>query len=463
MIPTPPLARRLAERVVAIRDGAVPPAVVARAHALLGDYLGVTLGGAPQESSVVLRAGLATLGVRGDATVLGTRARLPPPYAALANGAAAHALEMDDTHQGGSIHLGATMFSAALATAELHGGSGAAVLRAAVAGFEVAARLAMAVDPAAHYRRGFHPTGTCGAFGAAATAGALLGLDASALTAALGVAGSQASGSMEFLTDGAWTKRLHPGWSAAAGLHAAALAAAGFRAPATIVDGRFGFLHAYSDDARPELAAPEDDAYEICRTSVKPHACCRYMQGPIDAVLALRREYGLTPESVERIEVGMLSAGFAIVCDPPERKRRPESVVDAQFSLPFGVATALVRGAAGPEEFAAVTDGDPRVARVMACVTAVRDADLDRVFPRAWPAWVRIMRREGAPLALRIDHPKGDPDNFPTRDERDEKLRRLAARALSADDIGRLSAALALFPDAPDARTLLAATTPTVS
>jgi 2-methylcitrate dehydratase PrpD len=457
-----PLARRLAERVVAIRDGAVPAAVLARAHALLGDYLGVTLGGAPQESSVVLRAGLDTLGVRGDATVLGTRERLPAPYAALANGAAAHALEMDDTHQGGSIHLGATMFSAALATAELHGGSGAAVLRAAVAGFEVAARLAMALDPAAHYRRGFHPTGTCGAFGAAATAGALLGLDAHALTAALGVAGSQASGSMEFLTDGAWTKRLHPGWSASAGLHAAALAAAGFRAPATIVDGRFGFLHAYSDDSHPALAAP-DEGYEICRTSVKPHACCRYMQGPIDAVLALRRAHALVPEDVEGIEVGMLSAGFAIVCDPPERKRRPESVVDAQFSLPYGVATALVRGAAGPEEFAAVADADARVARLMACVTAVHDADLDRVFPRAWPAWVRIARRNGAPLASRIDHPKGDPDNFPTPAELDAKLRRLAARALSGRDIDRLSAALAAFPDAPDVRTLLAVTTPTVS
>src|SRR5206468_5342478 len=180
-----------------------------------------------------------------------------------------------DTHQGGSIHLGATVFSAALAAAELTGVSGARVLAAVVAGYQVAARLAMALDPAAHYRRGFHPTGTCGAFGAAVTAGLILGLDRAGLTTALGIAGSQAAGSMEFLATGAWTKRLHPGWAASAGLHAAALAAAGFRAPATIFEGRFGFLTAYSDgaDPRPLFTPVPDDRYALGATSVKPHAC----------------------------------------------------------------------------------------------------------------------------------------------------------------------------------------------
>src|SRR5207244_3112035 len=147
-----PLAEQLADEVAAIGRAELPPAVLARARDLLRDYLGVTLGGAVEESSVVLRRGLGTLGAAGDATVLGTTERLSAPHAALANGAAAHALEMDDTHQGGSIHLGATIFSAALAAAELAGAGGRRVLHAAVAGYEVAARLAMALDPAAHYR-----------------------------------------------------------------------------------------------------------------------------------------------------------------------------------------------------------------------------------------------------------------------------------------------------------------------
>jgi len=161
------LAEQLAGEVVAMRDGPLPAGVLPRALDLLRDHLGVALGGAGEASSVVLRRGLATLGP-GGATVLGTAERLPAPQAALANGAAAHALEMDDTHQGGSVHLGATVFPAALAAAELAGASGERVLRAALGGYDVAARLAMALGPAAHYRRGFHLTATCGAFGAAA-------------------------------------------------------------------------------------------------------------------------------------------------------------------------------------------------------------------------------------------------------------------------------------------------------
>jgi len=454
-----PLARRLAAEVAVIASGPLPPTVMERAHALLRDYMGVALGGAGAESSVALRQGLAALGSTGDATVLGTGERLAPPQAALANGAAAHALEMDDTHQGGSIHLGATVFSAALAAAELAGASGAAVLRAAVGGYEVGARLAMALDPAAHYRRGFHPTGTCGAFAAAAAAGVLLGLDVPALAAALGVAGSQAAGSMEFLADGAWTKRLHPGWAACAGLHAAALARAGFRAPATILEGRFGFLHAYSDaaDAR---ALGAGEGYELCRTSIKPHACCRYAQGPIDATLVLRAAHRLEPAQVARVEVGVLGAGYPIICEPPEAKRRPGSVVDAQFSLPFAVAVALVRGAASPAEFAPATLADPAVVALMERVVGVRDAGLDAAFPRAWPCWVRITLADGRTVEARVEHPRGDPENFPTAAECDAKFRALAARALAPRAVARLAAAVDAFPEAPRVEPLLAATVP---
>src|SRR2546428_4659005 len=127
---------------------------------------------------------------------------------------------------------------------------------------------------------------------------------------------------MEFLADGSWTKRFQTGWAACAGLHAAALAQAGFSGPATILEGRFGFLHAYSDGATTApLAARE--GYELMRTSVKPHACCRYMQGPIDAVLALRAAHRIEPAEVERVEVGMLAAGIPIVCEPAEASRRP--------------------------------------------------------------------------------------------------------------------------------------------
>jgi 2-methylcitrate dehydratase PrpD len=448
-------ARTLAADVDAIRTRDVPGPVLARAADLFLDNLGVTLAGVVEESTVVLRRGLAALGTRGDATVIGTDERLAPPLAALANGAAAHAIEMDDTHLGGSIHLGASVLSATFAAAELVPASGPRCLRAAVAGYEVAARLAMALGAAAHYRRGFHPTGTCGAFGAAAAASVVLGLDVGGVTAALGVAGSQAAGSMEFLEDGAWTKRLHPGWAASAGLHAAALAGAGFRAPASIVDGRFGFLGAYSDAADPSALAGGAD-YALMQTGVKPHACCRYSQGPIDAALALRTAHAIDPARIARVDVGIVAAGFPIVCEPLDAKRRPRSVVDAQFSLPFSIATALVRGAAWPDDFASACLDDPAIRRVMERVHPTRDAALDARYPRTWPCWLRITLEDGTRHEARIEHPLGDPEHFPDAATLAAKFARLATRALDPEGVRAVSDTVTAIVDTADVRTLLA-------
>jgi 2-methylcitrate dehydratase PrpD len=449
----------LAQVAVQLAD-APDPVLVERAVVLLTDFLAVTIGGSTEPSSRAVRDAALALGASGPATVIGTALRLAAPGAALANGAAAHALEMDDTFQPGSIHLGAPILPAALAAAELHATSGRRLLGAVAGGYEVAGRLATALDPAAHYARGFHPTGTCGTFGAAAAAAIVQGLDADGVARALGIAGSQAAGSMAFLDDGAWTKRLHPGWAALAGLHAAALAGAGFRAPAAIVDGRFGTLHAYTDAPRPERLVEVADPV-ILRTSVKPHACCRYMQGPIDAVLALRARHALRPDDVTAVEVGLVAAAFPIVCEPAAAKHQPASVVDAQFSLPFGVAVALVDGAAAPEQFAAPRWTDSAVRRVMDRVIPRHDPALDARYPDVWPTWVRIDTADGRSLVERVDHPTGDPERFVTTADLHEKLRRLAGRVLDARAIDVLLERLAAFPADADCARLLAATTVT--
>jgi 2-methylcitrate dehydratase PrpD len=183
-------------------------------------------------------------GAAGNATVIGTSIRTLPAFAAFANGTASHGIEQDDTHGGGSIHLGTTMYSVALALAEaMPDLSSGRFLTAVVAGFEAAARIAMAVQPKEHYALGFHPTQTCGVFGAAVTASKLFGLTAEQTLAAVGIAGSMAAGSMEFLSEGAWTKRIHPGLAAQNGIQAAMLAAEGFVGPRHILEGRDGFLH----------------------------------------------------------------------------------------------------------------------------------------------------------------------------------------------------------------------------
>src|SRR5579862_8824237 len=303
----------------------LPPEVLDRARYFLLDYLAVTIRGSREDSSHAVQRMLQRIGANGCSTVIGTQIRTIPGLAALANGAAAHGIEQDDTHSGGSIHLGATMYSVALALAEtMPATSMENLLAAVVAGFETSARIAMAVQPKEHYALGFHPTPTCGVFGATITAAKLLGLNADQTLAAVGIAGSMAAGSMEFLAEGAWTKRIHPGLAAHNGIEAAMLAAEGFSGPLHILEGRDGFLHGYSRHPVPErLTAGLGESYEILHTAVKPHACCRYMQGSIDAVLALVREHAIEASQVRKIEVAVLEAGWGIVAEPREQKYNP--------------------------------------------------------------------------------------------------------------------------------------------
>jgi 2-methylcitrate dehydratase PrpD len=407
-----PLTRQLAAFCHGLDFHQLPPDVVDRAKYFFLDYLGVAVRGSLSESSQPVYRLAAGPETPGSGTILGRPEETAVPYAALANGTAAHSLELDDTHQGGSIHLGVSVFSAALAVAEQLGASGPAFLTAAVAGFETAARLAMALRPKAHYARGFHPTATCGTFGAAVSAGRLLGLSHDQLLSAIGIAGSQAAGSMEFLAEGAWTKRLHPGWAAFSGIHAALLAKAGFVGPATIVEGRDGFLKAYSDDPDPtQLTAGLGTDFQILHTAVKPHACCRYTQAPIDAVLDLVQRHQLRPDDVHTVTIGMLETGIPVICEPTERTYHPTNVVEAQFSLPFGVAVAISRRRAGLEEFSPPVLHDAEVLALMPKVAYTPDPALEENFPREWPAWARAQLSDGRQVSAQVRFPKGDPDN----------------------------------------------------
>jgi 2-methylcitrate dehydratase PrpD len=438
-----PLTRQLAAFCHNLRYDTLPPEVIDRAKYFFLDYLGVAVRGSLSDSSQPLYRMTASLSAPGMGTVLGRQERISFPYAALANGTAAHSLELDDTHQGGSIHLGVSIFSAALAVTEQTGASGKEFIAAVVAGFEAAARLAMAVKPKEHYNRGFHPTATCGTFGAAVSAAKLLGLAASQLLSALGIAGSQAAGSMEFLTDGAWTKRLHPGWAAFSGIHAALLAREGFVGPATIVEGKDGFLKAYSLHPDPgRITDGLGTNFQILQTAVKPHACCRYTQAPIDAVLALVKQHELQPHEVERVTIGMLETGIPVICEPAERKRQPLSVVDAQFSLPFGVAVALARRRAGLEEFVLPMLQDPLVRELMPRVGYARDPELEKNYPREWPAWARVSLRDGREVSAHVRFPKGDPENPLSWDELSEKYRTLAGAVWERNKVESVQSAV---------------------
>jgi len=436
----PEYTRELVDFLHGLEPENLPATVLDRARYFLLDYLSVAIRGSREESAQAVQRMVQRTGATGCATIIGTRMRTLAGFAALANGAASHGIEQDDTHGGGSIHLGTTMYSAALALAEtMPETSSAGFLTAVVAGFEAAARIAMAVQPKEHYALGFHPTQTCGVFGAAITASKLLGLTAEQTLAAVGIAGSMAAGSMEFLAEGAWTKRIHPGLAAQNGIQAAMLAAEGFSGPRHILEGRDGFLHGYSRNPVPQrLTAGLGESFEILQTAVKPHACCRYMQGPIDAILELAREHAIQPGRVRQIEVAVLEAGWGIVAEPREKKYRPESVVDAQFSMPYGAAVALLCGAAGLDQFTLEQIGSPRVRTTMGKVVLVKDAHIEETFPREWPARVAIQLESGQSYEKFVRYPKGDPENPLTWDELAAKFRSLAGAVLSPDRCGEI-------------------------
>jgi 2-methylcitrate dehydratase PrpD len=370
-------------------------------------------------------------GNRGG-VIIGTKKRAPFVYAALANGTSSHAIEMDDVNNESSLHPGVVVFPAALGTSEMFGSDGKSFIEAVVLGYEVVIRLGKALGPENTYRRGFHPTAVCGTFGSSVAASKIMGLKEERMVNAMGIAGSQAAGSMEYLAQGAWTKRFHAGWAAHSGMIAAQLAKNGFQGPTSIIEGRDGFLHAYSNGAdASKVLEGIGSGFEILRTSVKPHACCRYMQPPIDGVLKIVRENDLDPERVEKVTVGILRAGAHLIAEPLEEKYRPQSIVDAQFSMPFGAAVAVLYRKAGLGEFHLSKINSEEVKRMMRRVECVVDPDLDKTFPKQWCATAEILTKDGKRYFIKIEYPKGDPENPLTWEEMIEKFHSLSNGSLT--------------------------------
>jgi 2-methylcitrate dehydratase PrpD len=265
-------------------------------------------------------------------------------------------------------------------------------------------------------------------------AGRLLELNVQEMTRALGIAGTLTAGSLEYLADGAWTKRLNPGWAGHSGIVAALLAGEGFTGPATVFEGRLGVLTSFTDHPQPELLlAGLGEDFQIMGVSVKPYACCRYNHGLIDCVLALREEHNLTPEAVESMRLGVLKAGALLVAQPIEQKQKPQNVVDAQFSAPFAASIALVYGAAGYSEYTHAHVADPAVRALMLRTDCYQDPALDAAYPELWPAAVQVRLRNGDVLTKQLDYPRGDPENPVSAAELVRKFSQLAEGLIPGD------------------------------
>lgn len=403
----------LVEYCHVIGTGRLPESVSEYTGLLLLDFLGVAAAGAVlEESSRIARDVAEAVGGVPEATAFGLTQKIPALMAAFVNGVTGHGIEMDDTHSPASSHPGVVIWPAALAMSERENRRSPALFAAAAAGYEMACRVGFAGDPPGMYDRGFHPTSTSGAFGAAVTAACLLGLTIEETMNAVGIVGSFAAGNIAYLAQGTMTKRIQPGQAAHAGILAALLAQRGYTGPKTILEGVSGFLHAYSDTAvRERLVDGLGETWEVTKTGIKAFGCCRYIHSPIESALRAVDGVSWTVENVIAIRVGAVSPGWGLVVNPIKEKYAPETRVDAQFSLPFGIATALVHGRATVYEFRESQLQDETLRDLARRVTIHQDDKLDAAYPELWPAWCEIDLRDGRTLRGEVNTTKGDPEN----------------------------------------------------
>jgi 2-methylcitrate dehydratase PrpD len=443
-------ASTIAAWALELRREDVPPEALGAARDHLLDTLGCGLAALGVREATAGRALAAEAGVAGPASAIGVEHGVAPAAAALANGMLCHGLDFDDTHEASICHIGTVVGPAALAVAEAVGASGAELETAIVAGTEVVARIGMAA-PEGFHRRGFHPTSVCGVFGATVAAARLRGLDAQTTTRALGLAGSMASGIFEYLADGSPTKPLHAGWAAHSGVQAAALAAAGARGPASVLEGRYGLYATHVDvpvDLDSQLA-DLGERWESLRVAVKLYPACHFSHAAIDA--AAEAAEGLAPGEIERIVVRVSEVAVPVVLEPQEAKRAPATPYDAKFSLQWCVASRLVHGRLDVRSFE-----EPRLAdaAVMDLVGRIDHAAWEGPPPTPFAGAAEVAAHGGEPRAVRRGAPRGTPE-LPVSDaDLREKFLANATLCLDAATACELADAAAALEDATDARAI---------
>jgi 2-methylcitrate dehydratase PrpD len=454
-------AQRLARFVTDLTLDGVPSAVVDRAALLALDTLGNALAAAGDDFGRAALDVAERLGGPTESALLGRATRVAAANAVLANATLAHGLDFDDTREDAIVHTGCVAVTTALAAGEMAGASGRAMLEALIAGVEVMCRVGLAVPGALHARH-FHPTAIAGGFGAVAAAGRLAGLDEEQLTRAFGIVGSQAAGIIEYLADGSWTKRMHPGWAAHAGLVATLLSRAGFTGPASVLEGEHGLYAAFAGGHDTKRLGGLLDTlgrdWELDALTLKPYPCGSIAQPYMDCAARLRARDGITPDAVRAIRCRTSAGPVPRLWEPLAAKHVPPNGYAAKFSLPYLIAVILVKGRAGLAEFTDTAVRDREVLGLASRVTYEIDPTID--YPRQFVGDVELTLVDGRRVRERQDRPRGGPDAPLTRAEIEAKFHGNAALALPARQVDAVVAAVDALPAAPSLKDLIAALTP---
>ena len=391
-------ARTLAGFAAGLKLEDIPAPVLHRAKLLILDALGCGLASNAYDFAAVAVASATALGGEGTCSVIGRDVRLPVRDAALANGMLIHGLDFDDTHLNSIIHATAACLPCALTFGESRGIDGETLLVAYAAGMETAIRVGAAVKGGFHHA-GFHATGLVAHFSSAVVAARILGLSADGIVAAQGIAASTASGVQVFLEEGAWTKRMHPGWAAVAGITAAVLAENGFKAPTRPYEGRFGFFdtHIQHPPAPIDLNAELTSLgtfWELAETAIKPYPVCHFIHGCADAAIELHAE--INPADIVCVEAYLPRDTMPIVAEPASAKTRPTNEYEAKFSAQFVIATCLIKGAFGLADLMPAALVDAVALDLTQRVTCAIDPDT--AFPAFFSGGVRVTLKDGRSL-----------------------------------------------------------------
>jgi 2-methylcitrate dehydratase PrpD len=363
-----------------------------------------------------MRALLDSCDGDGSCTALGQARPLRAADAALMNGTGTHGEDFDDTLEGAPIRVGAMVIPAVLAAAERYGRSGADVLTGVICGLEMVCRMNH-VAPGAIHKACFHPVGVIGAIGGVVGASVTLGLDRQQFVNALGIAGSLSSGILEYLTEGASTKRLHPGWAAQSGLRAAVMARAGYDGPRTLLEGPHGFFRAFAPGAKPNFSYLTDglgERWMMQDITFKPYACGTMIHPYIDCMIRLA-EQGVQADDIVAIECETGEGLVDRLWEPLASKHRPPSGYAAKFSMPFGMAVGFFDRAAGLEQFSDEKARDPKILALAGRIRHVIDPRNE--YPVNYTGHIRVTLRSGAEIELRQPHMRGGKREPLSRDE----------------------------------------------
>lgn len=375
---------------------------------------------------------------RKEASVIASGYSAPAPNAALANGAMAHVLDYDDTHNESFVHVGPPVLPACLAMGERQGVDGRTLITSIAAGMETAIRVGIAA-PGRLARIGFHPTSVYGVFGAHVASSKILGLDTNQIVQGLGICGSLSSGILEFFSDGSWIKQFHPGWAAHGGVVASLMAERGMTGPRTVFEGRFGLYkthlggEAYSSERAVEDLGRE---WEIPRIAYKPYPCGVVLHPFLYCASKLKRDHEIDSQDIAEVMCVVPGGMVPLVCEPAETKILPRSVYDSRFSLYFSVAAMLVDGVVDVRTFTDEKIKNRSILQLAKLVKYCVDPDID--YPRRIPGRVSIKTKSGATHEFSVETNPGGPELPMTKEEHIAKFKSNASVAIEEKTVQRI-------------------------